>query len=241
MTGGDSGLGFACASAILKSPHGASWHCPRLSRRRPRSGRRTCGAGVAGQGRPCRSTWPASRRSAPLQPSHQKTEHRDDGVQRRVRRPSHSPHAEQTITGAAVLVLVRASPPCGIDDRDDNRIEVETLLRSAWVIPDTGSGAARRSAPASSADQPAHGGLSRARPRRPRTAACAESIRAGSAGSSDGAGERARFLFKRIPLHQCCQWLRAQAANPRASSEASINYKSSFSFSSVQKHPGSRR
>ena len=31
-------------------------------------------------------------------------------------------------------------------------------IRSSWVIPDTGSGAARRSAPASSADQPAHGG-----------------------------------------------------------------------------------
>ena len=53
ITGGDSDLGFACASAILKSRHGALWRvvlaCRDEGRAQAAVDQLTCGAGVAGQ------------------------------------------------------------------------------------------------------------------------------------------------------------------------------------------------
>jgi len=53
ITGGNTGLGFACANAILESPHGAPWHvvlaCRDEGRAQAAVDQLTSGAGVAGQ------------------------------------------------------------------------------------------------------------------------------------------------------------------------------------------------
>ena len=53
ITGGNSGLGFACARAILKAPHGAPWRvvlaCRDEGRAQAAVDQLTSGAGVAGQ------------------------------------------------------------------------------------------------------------------------------------------------------------------------------------------------
>src|SRR6201984_998046 len=53
ITGGNTGLGFACANAILKSPHGTPWRvviaCRDTGRAQAAAHQLTCGAGVAGQ------------------------------------------------------------------------------------------------------------------------------------------------------------------------------------------------
>jgi NAD(P)-dependent dehydrogenase (short-subunit alcohol dehydrogenase family) len=53
ITGGNTGLGFACAHAILESPHGARWHvvlaCRDEGRAQAAVDQLTSGAGVAGQ------------------------------------------------------------------------------------------------------------------------------------------------------------------------------------------------
>src|SRR5689334_4646424 len=54
ITGGNSGLGFACARAILESPHGAPWRvvlaCRDEGRAQVAVDQLTRGAGVAGEG-----------------------------------------------------------------------------------------------------------------------------------------------------------------------------------------------
>ena len=54
ITGGNSGLGFACARAILESPHGAPWRvvlaCRDEGRAQVAADQLTRGAGVAGEG-----------------------------------------------------------------------------------------------------------------------------------------------------------------------------------------------
>src|ERR1700758_5179126 len=54
ITGGNTGLGFACANAILKSPHGAPWRvvlaCRDTGRAQAAVDQLTREAGVAGQG-----------------------------------------------------------------------------------------------------------------------------------------------------------------------------------------------
>src|ERR1700756_3542511 len=53
ITGGNTGLGFACANAILRSPNGASWHiilaCRDASRAQAGVGQLTSSAAVVGQ------------------------------------------------------------------------------------------------------------------------------------------------------------------------------------------------
>src|ERR1700741_2375254 len=53
ITGGNTGLGLACASAILKSPHGAPWRvvlaCRDTGRAQAAVDQLTGGAGAAGQ------------------------------------------------------------------------------------------------------------------------------------------------------------------------------------------------
>ena len=53
ITGGNTGLGFACANAILQSPHGAPWHvvlaCRDKDRAQAAVDQLTRGAGLAGQ------------------------------------------------------------------------------------------------------------------------------------------------------------------------------------------------
>jgi NAD(P)-dependent dehydrogenase (short-subunit alcohol dehydrogenase family) len=53
ITGGNTGMGFACANAILKSPNGAPWHvilaCRDEGRAQAAVDQLTSGAGVSGQ------------------------------------------------------------------------------------------------------------------------------------------------------------------------------------------------
>jgi NAD(P)-dependent dehydrogenase (short-subunit alcohol dehydrogenase family) len=53
ITGGNTGMGFACANAILRSPNGAPWHiilaCRDEGRAQAAVGQLTSGAGVVGQ------------------------------------------------------------------------------------------------------------------------------------------------------------------------------------------------
>src|SRR6202008_2131242 len=53
ITGGNTGLGFACANTILKSPNGTPWHiilaCRDEGRAQAAVGRLTSGLGVVGQ------------------------------------------------------------------------------------------------------------------------------------------------------------------------------------------------
>src|SRR6201984_3079324 len=119
ITGGNTGLGFACANAILKSPNGAPWRvvlaCRDTSRAQAAVDQLTSDAGVAGQVeamsldlaslasvRAFAAELTKRLSAGTIPPLHAV-------VCNAVRRPSHSPHTEQTITGSNIWRRPRES------------------------------------------------------------------------------------------------------------------------------------
>jgi NAD(P)-dependent dehydrogenase (short-subunit alcohol dehydrogenase family) len=150
ITGGNNGLGFACAREILKSPHGAPWRvvlaCRDEGRAQAAVDQLTSGAGVAGQ------VEAISVDLASLASVHAFAAELTKRLSTGTTPPLHAvvcnagsaaaviPAYRTNHHGikhmAAVLVLVQHRPSARvhhvdiapIDDRDDNRIEVESLL-----------------------------------------------------------------------------------------------------------------
>jgi NAD(P)-dependent dehydrogenase (short-subunit alcohol dehydrogenase family) len=132
ITGGDSGLDFACASAILMSPHGAPWRvvlaCRDEGRAQAAVDQLTSDAGVAGQVEAMSLDLAslASVRAFAAELTKRLSTGTTPPLHAVVCNASAAPYGRSSCTGApsARVNHVDIAP---IDDRDDNRTDVETL------------------------------------------------------------------------------------------------------------------